>query len=49
MKKSILLAVLMLCFPFYIMQAKVGDAQNAKEAKALFNKIYAMVFGEQGS
>ncbi len=49
MKKSILLAVLMPCFPFYIMQAKVGDAQNAKEAKALFNKIYAMVFGEQGS
>lgn len=39
----------MLCFPFCSMQAKESDADNAKEAKVLFNKIYDMVFGDKGS
>lgn len=48
MFRKIFLSVL-LFLPAVFCEAKEGDAQNAKEAKVLFNKIYDMVFGAKGS
>lgn len=48
MLKTIFLSLLV-ALPTFCCEAKETDVQNAKEAKALFTKIYDMVWGEKGS
>jgi len=44
-----LLLILMMLVPAMLAGAKPTDQKNAKEARALFDKVYNLVFGEQGS